>query len=279
MNIADSKEVGLAIGQILGSKLFGFDDLHYGYWPHDLPVHIRNFARAQELYSDWMIGQIPSRVKRILDVGAGSGTLAQRLLEQRYSVDCVSPSYYLSQRIRERLGHRVEVFDTRIENFKGSQKYDLILFGESFQYVDMKKALRVAMASTTPFGHILICDFFRKSKKSEGPLGGGHEFDEFKKVISVLPLMIVQETDITNETAPTMDMFNQILNDAAKPVRDLICGFIRSRHPTLFQFLTWKFRSRLEKIRFKYFEGHLSAANFRLYKTYRCLLLQKSADC
>lgn len=279
MEISDSKEVGLAVGQILGSQLFGFDDLHYGYWSEDLPVNIRNFGRAQELYSQMILETIPSGVKTILDVGAGSGKQAERLINHGYHVDCVSPSDYLAERITKRLGNQTTTFHCKIEDFSTDKKYDLVLFSESFQYVDITKTLPKVCEALTPNGYLLICDFFKKNQGTEGPLGGGHFYGEFTDKVARFPLREIKNDDVTDKTAPTMGMFGQILDTTAKPVKDLVGKFIRSRHPTLYQFLMWKFKDRFERLNLKYFRGQLSTETFKEYKTYRLLLFQKLTDC
>ena len=278
MTITDSKEVGLAIGQILGSQLFGFEDLHYGYWTPDLAVTIGNFKVAQERYSRFLISQIPPSVKSILDVGAGSGTQAERLLNLGFQVDCVSPSRYLAQKIQERLKDRVALFTRPIEECSFERRYDLILFSESFQYVNMGRALAVATHALSPGGFVLISDFFKKCAAPEGPLGGGHIWPEFEQTIVRAGLTRISDLDITGETAPTMEMFGTVLTATARPVRDLVCGFIQHRHPGLYRFLAWKFKERFRKLENKYFAGALTASSFKQYKTYRTLLYQKT-DC
>lgn len=270
--ITDSKEVGLAIAQILGSELFGFEDLHYGYWTPDLPISLKNFARAQENYSDEILESIPTGVRRVLDVGAGSGMQAERLLKKGYQVDCVSPSAYLAKKIQERLGSQVHVYPLPIEQCTFTTHYDLVLFSESFQYVNMKSALAVAVKSLSPGGYILISDFFRRASGPEGPLGGGHLWSEFQTILADFPLSCLRDRDITNETAPTMGMFGELLDFTARPVKDLICHFIEHRHPSLYKFLAWKFRERFHKIQGKYFSGQLSTENFCRYKTYHLML-------
>ena len=106
----DSKEVGLELGLVLGRYFLKTDDLHYGYWPEDLEVDVVNFPKAQKNYSDFIFSHIPKDIHRILDVGSGSGNFAKRLIENKYLVDCVSPSKYLTNQIREKLGDSANIF-------------------------------------------------------------------------------------------------------------------------------------------------------------------------
>ena len=89
--------------KILGKFFLGTEDLHFGYWPDGEKPTARNFALAQENHSKLIMTKIPRGAKRILDVGSGSGNLAQKLLNSGYEVDCVIPSEYLAKAVKEKL--------------------------------------------------------------------------------------------------------------------------------------------------------------------------------
>ncbi|HAS54902.1 MAG TPA: hypothetical protein DCS42_12660, partial [Nitrospiraceae bacterium] len=74
-----SSEFGLAIGYVLGHHILNIRDLHYGYWPDDLPVDMQNLAKAQANYTDLLMSRIPQGVKSVLDVGCGAGNTARKL--------------------------------------------------------------------------------------------------------------------------------------------------------------------------------------------------------
>ena len=139
----DSKEVGLELGLVLGRYFLKTDDLHYGYWPEDLEVDVVNFPKAQKNYSDFIFSHIPEGTQKILDVGSGSGNFAKRLIDNKFLVDCVSPSKYLTNQIHDKLGDSVEVFPCIYEDVQTEKRYDLILFSESFQYINIRSALDI----------------------------------------------------------------------------------------------------------------------------------------
>ena len=64
-----------------------------------------------------------------------------KLIENGYLVDCVSPSSNLSKHVRNRLGNRSVIFETRFEDLETEKCYDLILCSESFQYLLLEKAI------------------------------------------------------------------------------------------------------------------------------------------
>ena len=180
-----SKELGLVAGLALGKFFFRAEDLHFGYWPDDLEPMVDNLKPAQEAYSRHLIEQIPDGVQKILDVGSGGGKLAAALVDQGYAVDCVSPSEYLSGRIEERLGDRVGLYRCKYEKLETDQRYDLILFSESFQYVKIQIALQKSMELLNDEGFILICDFFRLESGKESIQAGGHDLAIFLARIKI----------------------------------------------------------------------------------------------
>ena len=99
-----------------------------------------------------------SGVKKILDVGSGSGNLALKLLNSGYDVDCVIPSEYLAKAVKEKLNDHGEIFISKFEDMTYEKNYDLILFSESFQYVNIEKSLNKIKQILCQDGYLLICD-------------------------------------------------------------------------------------------------------------------------
>lgn len=215
--------MGLDIAAIAAKYLFKTDDLHYGYWPGDLPVEMGNLKCAQENYAQMLLAQIPPGVHTILDVGAGTGAFAKRLIEAGYEVDCVSPAPYLTERIRETLGPGPTIFECRFEDLQTEKTYDLVLFSESFQYVKLEIALSQSCERMCPAGFLLISDFFRNETPDRSPMGGGHSLKDFRAEVETCPLRLISDTDITPQTAPNLDLTNdfvlQVVAHAPAPRR------------------------------------------------------------
>ena len=85
------KELGLDIGSVLGT-FFGKQKPALWLLEGVTPVNIENFPQAQDNFSHFILEHVPEGVQSILDVGCGSGHLAQFLQANRYEVECVSPS-------------------------------------------------------------------------------------------------------------------------------------------------------------------------------------------
>jgi len=267
-------EIGLEIGLVLSRFFFNTEHLHFGFWPDDLSVNIDNLKKAQDLHSNQILKSIPNDVKTILDVGSGSGGLAEKLVGSGYKVECVSPSEYLSDAIEKKLKSSVVVHRSTFEKFETQKKYDLVLFSESFQYVNINKTLNKLPDIIKDKGHLLICDFFRQPGTGTKPLGGGHDWQIYQNNLGDHDFAIVKDIDITKETARTYDLINQIINEVAGPVRDLSAKYLDSHYPKGMRLLKWYFDKKIRRINRIYFSGNMTGEMFNKLKTYRILLYQ-----
>jgi SAM-dependent methyltransferase len=271
----DSREAGLRIGLLLGRHVFKTEDLHYGYWPEDLEVDLRNLPQAQKLHSEFIMSHIPEGVETVLDVGCGVGNFAEKLIGQGYKVDGVSPSTMLAEHARARLGKAFHIFESRYEDLDIEKMYDLILFSESFQYVKLDVALDKVHSMLNPDGHLLICDFFGTGAPGKSALKGGHTLSTFRANLEGRPYEQIKDIDITKETAPNLDLVDELLMQVGRPTWLTILAMLETRHPLIARILKWKFKKKLRDIDTRYFSGERNGTNFAKHKTYRLLLLKK----
>ena len=103
-------------------------------------------------------------------------------------------------------------------------------------------------------------------------MGGGHGWDWFQNALKDYPLEEIINTDITKETARTMDMLNDMLSNVALPISSLSGRYMDSNFPKTMKIFRWVFRKQLTKIDEIYFSGHLTSEMFNKMKTYRLLL-------
>ena len=275
MDKYDSKVVGLDAGLLIGKFFLNTEELHYGYWPDDKTATAQNFAGAQARYSQLIIDHIPDGVNHILDVGSGSGSLAQKLINLGYKVDCVVPSEFLAKKIKDKLGKNSIIHVCKFEDLEESQSYDLILFSESFQYVLMEQSINKIVSMLPKNGHLLICDVFHKNVTGVSPMRGGHRWDLFENQISKSSLKQITNLDITVETAPTYDFLNQLLKEVVIPISDISGNYLNSNYPKLSKILKWKYRKKLDKIEKVWYSGELTGENFIKFKSYRLLVYKK----
>ncbi|MBE0535479.1 MAG: class I SAM-dependent methyltransferase [Phycisphaerae bacterium] len=270
-----SRDIGLEIGWICGSYFLKMDHLHYGYWTKDLPVDIVNLHAAQENYVKFLTSHIPEGVKTILDVGCGTGQLSKDLQSMGYSVDCISPNAFFAERTRLLLGNASRVYECKYQDFVTPDTYDLVFFSESFQYIGAEDGIAKSNSLLRDGGHLMICDFFRRPVLDKCALSGGERWTRFNETMEQYPFVQVADIDITDATAPTVDLLNDALQQAIQPTMALAVQLVASRHPLLHKLVHRIYRRKIEKINSKYFSGRMSGEDFKKCKSYRLLLYRK----
>jgi cyclopropane fatty-acyl-phospholipid synthase-like methyltransferase len=247
--------------------------LHYGYWEPTDEVQIWNFGKAQERYTNNLLRHVPADAKDVLDVGCGTGIVAKRLIEAGHNVECLSPSPILNSEARKILPSSTPVLETTFEEFKTGKKYDLILFVESFQYVNMQESFAKFASLLKPGGRILICDVFRLDTPGRSPIGGGRNYNEYLRLRDSYGLTCVKDIDITANIAPTFDLVQELSLNLLKPAWQNLLRIVRGNHPIIGKFLLWLFRKKIQKMD-KHFQPGRNAKGFTDYKTCRIQLLR-----
>lgn len=271
----DTREVGLEIGATVFKYFLDTEYLHYGYFADGLAVEPRNLAEAQRRYADFLEGNIPPGTKSVLDVGCGTGRFARDLLDAGYDVECVSPGTVLTNHARALLGDRCRIHNSRFEDAAIDTTYDLVLFSESFQYIDPAQAFAKALSVLKPGGYILICDVFKTDPGHQSKLGGGHDLDRFLDMVSRQPVTLVRQQDITKETAGTVDLANRLSLEVLQPTYRLLLLLLQDRYPRVARFITWKYRRKLDRLEAKHFSGERTGENFMRHKRYMFYLYQR----
>jgi len=269
-------EMGLEIASLCGRYFLKLRHLHYGYWPSELEVDVHNLHIAQEKYVQFLISQIPTDVNSILDVGCGLGQMAKDLNDSGFSVDCVSPSPFLTEQAHKLLGRNSHIFPCRYEELQTEKRYDLVLFSESFQYVNLVKSFETTARLLTDGGYMLICDVFRKEVRGNSAQHGGHKLSKFYTLVKNYPFVPIKDIDITDKTAPTLDILEDALKNVAQPVVDSGFRFLSGRYPLIYKLLRWKYRKQIAKVDRKYFRGQRDGQSFKKFKSYKCMLYRKS---
>jgi SAM-dependent methyltransferase len=251
-----SREIGLEIGHIVGKGLFQLDHLHYGLWKKGLEPSILNLHIAQDEYCKFIISHIPAEVKSILDVGCGAGAFSKRLVDLGYKVDCVCPTEYQNKIVEKLLGETSEIFKCKFEDIQTSKKYD------------------IAASLLNPGGYMLICDFFKKCSDACA-IKGGQKLDKFLDLLGKSSFKIIEDIDITAETAPNIDLVDRTTKEVIVPLAGAVERFFQSQHPIVLKLIKWKYRKKIAKVEKKYLTDEKSGKNFTQYKTYRLFVCRK----
>ena len=266
------------VGLILLARLMKTNELHYGYWPDGMEVRLGNLVEAQARYTEHLLGLIPEGVQRVLDVGCGTGHLMSLLLEKGYQVEGLTPSPMLSQMARDRVGKSAKVHQTFYDdNLKLDSRFDLIIFSESYQYIPLKATFTKSLELLNPGGHLLICDFFRTERKGFSPLGGGHRMTRFQEELAQQPFTLKIDEDITAQTAPNIDVADQLLREYIQPVWDAFGYYFRENYPRFSWLFRKLFNKRLIKLEKKFFTGQMTGDSFTKFKTYHTILLKRDS--
>tara|TARA_B100000700_G_scaffold331803_1_gene469091 strand:+ start:6248 stop:7096 length:849 start_codon:yes stop_codon:yes gene_type:complete len=273
----NSKEVGLEIGLLLAKFFLDSEDLHFGYWPDGSKTDFLTFPEAQSRHSNLIFENIPDEVNSILDVGAGSGELARKLSEKGYKVDCVSPSSFLSDSIESKLPSESKLFRTTLENLETDNRYDLILFSESFQYIKLEKGIEQIARYLKRDSYLLICDFFQLPQKESSPLRGGKKLDKFFATIEKYSFQLIKDIDITSETSPTIEILDNFLTKFLKPTTTLSAKYLSSNYPMIYRLLKWKMYSRFDKIKRVYLSNKITKESYMKHKSYRLFLYKTTS--
>ena len=127
----------------------------------------------------------------------------------------------------------------------------------------------------SPNGYLLICDFFRRDVPGKSPLGGGHSWKGFQETISKLPFKQITDIDISNETAPTIDLLEKFNTDVFTPIVKMSGEYLLSNYPYISLLMQWKFKKRIEKISNTYRSGAVNGAIFKQFKEYHLLVYER----
>lgn len=269
-----SKDLGLSVGLAAGRYFLGMEELHFGWWPDDLPVKKENLARAQTAYDDLLLEHLPESARSVLEVGCGSGRLAQRLLASGRRVDVVSPSSYLTSVARQKLGDDAGFFECRFEDLETDRRWDLVLFAESFQYLEPGVGLTKAPRLLEPGGHLLICDYHRLPVEGRCPIGGGRPWPNVEAELEACPLELVLDLDITERVSRGFAVLQDMDVNLLKPSYEAVLSTLQARHPWTLKLLRRLFARKLRRLEDGVLTGGRSPEAFRRFKTYRLMLLR-----
>lgn len=271
------REYGLILGQIFLEYFSDSRSLHYGLWSNDLDLSIQNIGKAQDAYTDLLLASIPSNVRSVLDVGCGAGSVAKRLLDLNYEVECLSPSCMLNEDIRKNVPGII-VHDAGFEDFVSDRKFDLVLFAESFQYVESYAALSKAIEILTPSGVIIVCDKFKCEENGKSPIGGGHQYREYLAIRQHLSLECIQDIDLTDRIAPNFDLLQDFRHRVIEPLAEKI-DEITSYKLTFTKYIFFTaVKMILLRIIAKHRNKERDGNGFKRHNTYRLNVLQPYAS-
>lgn len=274
---AHSKTYYNDIALKLAHRVLGIEHLHYGYFTPGLKPVLENLPKAQAQYVKNLLSYIPNKgVKRIFDVGCGTGGVATELLKKKMNLTCLAPDPYLIEKTRENTKGRVETITDLYENVGGSiEAYDLILMSESCQYVKIKEGWEQHSKFLRPGGYVLVADFFRIKDLDKPYLSkSGHPLKEFIQAGKDAGFKLIKQKDITNFVAPTMIIYQSLITGKIFPVIESIFEFVNRKFPRFYSLMRRFLYKKVIFLKTKY--EHQGPDIFKKYKSYQVLLFQKN---
>lgn len=230
----------------LYNEVLGLDHLHYGLWDGE-PLTLEGMASAQERYAERLAAMIPEGVRTILDVGCGTGSFSAELKRRGYQVEGLSPDPHQQKLYAERVGEPFHL--ARFQDFQneGEKTFDLVMMSEVAQYIWLPKFFP-AVGRVVRGGYLLLADYFRIPSGGELPEGSGHPLEAFLEEAERHGLELLERIDITDQTAPTLDLGRRIVDSHLEPAARLLAETARSRHPWIYAALRAVLRRRVAKL-------------------------------
>ncbi len=179
---------------ILTHEEGGVTYLHYGLFTHP----DERIQSAQERSTELLQARLPPPPARVLDVGLGLGTTLERLLLVGYDAVGITPDEKQVAMIRRDAPVRC----IRYEDYP-AERFDAIFFQESSQYIG-SDAIFSRARDLTP--HVIVLDEF--SLRPIDIPGALHSFSGFLDAASRHDFRLIEEVDLSQQAAPTIDYFN-----------------------------------------------------------------------
>lgn len=280
----DTKTEGLDLYVHVAKTFADSPWLHYGLWEPGERPNIPQLRMAQERYVDLLLSLIPPAPRRLVDIGGGTGEMAKLLLDKGYVVDMVTPSHIQAEIARDKLGANGRVFETRFEDFAEAGPYDVCMFSESFQYVDLDVSLEKLERILAPNGRIVIADCFRgEAYQGDRQPGGGHRYALFLERIAAHGFEVERDHDVTAAAAQTMAVDQQVYRGFVAPLADQVISLLRAKRPVLAWIANGLYKlfvpkAERENIVARLKADYRSPEAFEKVNTYRFLSLKRRND-
>jgi SAM-dependent methyltransferase len=228
------KSVELEATALMSEVMFGHGYAHYGYFPDGVPeiLSAQAVGAAQQAYLEKLveaIGTVPGGVRRILDVGSGTGANARALIARGFDVACVSPSAQMNEMARAKLPGGTRVEDAFFERFESDARFDLCLFAESFHYIELGPAL--AQAARYAGKGAVIFDYFRREGHAHGDGTRGTHADFLAEVARQGAFEIVSDEDMTDAITPTFVIHEHLKNEKVAPFVQRFRAELKREYP------------------------------------------------
>ncbi len=251
---------------------FETEYLHFGYWKPDMELKFSNLKEAQHNYIEELFRLIPDDVRTILDVGCGSGEMSRQLVQMGYEVEALCPPSIMSENAGRKLAGKATLHECKFEELDIDRKYDLVIFSESIQFIQIKDAFEQCKRYGDKY--ILIADLFKHDMPEKGPIGGGKPYSELNRQRDEFGFREIENVDVTGYVARHFDLERDAIQNFIKPMVDVFKRIIAIKNSFLVRLGLLAYRKNLQKMKSRYLDStDRNSESFKKYKTYRFILL------
>jgi hypothetical protein len=145
---------------------------------------------------------------------------------------------------RRKLPAESRIFECRFEDCDAAGPYDLVMFCESFHYIDAGRAL--AQAARLASHHVLLFDYFPRFDS------GGRAKVSHRRFMQLLQAQQaftpVSDVDVTANVVPTFEVLDTIKNEHVRPFAARLAQDLRQQHPLLATLLAWPLRKAMSRV-------------------------------
>jgi MPBQ/MSBQ methyltransferase len=216
------------------SEVLKLNSLHYGYWDEGTAsgkIDLDELREAQARFTSRLLSHVPDGVQTVLDVGAGIGDNARELAARGRRVTAISPDKNHERYYSKDLEPRLTFHRSTYEQFRSSDRFDLLLFSESHNYFPHDVGLEKSRRLVRSGGYLLISGIFWYPGRVPFP----RDFDlqdleylSLARANGFTPRLVV---DITPNVLPTVEMAHRAMRDYLEPFGNLVESFMETRAP------------------------------------------------
>lgn len=170
--------------------------LHFGIFNKNNET----IGEAQRRSTDLLLINLPPPPAKILEVGTGTGTLLVQLRGLGYQVVGINPDKHQVDYANSQHASDLEIQVCSFESYETSMKFDVIIFQEVSQYVELERLFSKSRQLLNKSGILLIVDEM-KSTDSASHL---HNIFDYSELGEQYNYQQVLNLDLTDRAMPTL---------------------------------------------------------------------------
>ena len=222
-------------------EVLGLEHLHYGLWTDAEVLSVEKLKEAQQRYEDYLIDNLPTGARRVLDVGCGTSVMSARLQKMGLEVEGMSPDITQKKNFSEKLN--IPFHHCCFEDFSALKKYDCIIMSESAQYIPYEQLFKNAAHCVEGNGYLMVCDYFVLNNASGALAKSGHNLEKFMNSAAANRFKVIKQEDLTAKVSKTLD-WARLYVDKTVLAFNIATEKFRTKHPYLTRLLFFLLRKK-----------------------------------